>query len=407
MSGQHVLLFAYHFPPENAVGGLRPYRFYKYLPRHGYQCHVITAADLNTRPDLEAEYVPDPFLHNSQRGPGWHIERSVRKLVFPGAVGTQWAKQAYRAGVHFLHQHSGERVVIFSTYPPIGPHLAGWWLAKRHKLPWVADLRDPVAGNPANARLGKHTHFAYHQLERSSFADASCVIANTDEAARVLKTKFPSLAGRFHLLWNGFDPEQRIEPLPLAGDVQVLSHVGELYEGRTVAPLIESFRRLLKAGRVGPRCFKLQLVGSIEASCLPAPAVVEAAKSEGWLDIVPQQIPKQEALRLAQTSHSLLIVQPHSAIQVPGKLFEYLQIGRPILAFVPRNSSIERVLEPSGIPYRCVYPDCPPESFDQEVLSFLKMNTTAQKPSAWFEETFNAESQTATLARWLDGLKTR
>ena len=40
----HVILIAYHFPPGPEIGAVRPYRFYKYLTRMGYRCHVITAS---------------------------------------------------------------------------------------------------------------------------------------------------------------------------------------------------------------------------------------------------------------------------------------------------------------------------------------------------------------------------
>src|SRR4051794_15550419 len=43
-SGKPVLLLAYHFPPDNASGSARPFRFYKYLPEYGYEPHVITAS---------------------------------------------------------------------------------------------------------------------------------------------------------------------------------------------------------------------------------------------------------------------------------------------------------------------------------------------------------------------------
>ena len=405
MSAKHALLFAYHFPPENAVGAARPYRFYRYLPQYGYQCHVITAAEVATCPEFDAECVADPFLDSVGNGMGWQLERVVRKFLVPGAVGTQWAAAAYRAGQRFLDQHHGERVVVFSTYPPIGPHAAAWRLARRYRLPWIADLRDPLAGNPAYAQLGFQTQLTYRLFERLSFGDARGVIANTDEAVRVLQQKYPSYSERFHLIWNGFDPEQRIEALPLASsEPRLLSHVGELYQGRTTAPLVESFCRLVRSARLRPDSFRLQLIGSADNSCMPPAEVTQAAQAEGWLQIVPRQIPKSEALRLAQTSHYLLIVQPQSAIQVPGKLFEYLQIGRPVLAFAPRGSSIERVLRPSGIPYVCVYPDMPPAALDDAIVSFFDIEPAVAKPSTWFEETFNAQSQTAALAKLMDAL---
>ena len=338
MRDRWVLMFAYHFPPENVVGAARPFRFYKYLPAHGYKCHVITAADVAQRPELSAERVPDPFFESPGRGLGWQLERGIRKLLLPGAVGSQWSRDAYLTGKRFVREHQGDQIALFSTFPPVGPHFAAWQLSRNAGLPWIADFRDPLAGNPANLRLGRHTHAAYRRLERSFLHSASHVIANTDEAETVLKAKYPGKASRIHLIWNGFDPEARINPLPAPdGSIRLLSHIGELYEGRTVAPLLESVKRLIEAGRLLGKSMQVQLVGPVEPSCLPERAFVQAAEGEGWLKIVPQQIPKAEAQHLAQTSHSLLIVQPHSAIQVPGKLFEYLQIGRPILAFVPRR----------------------------------------------------------------------
>src|SRR5947209_709957 len=114
MSDRWILLFAYHFPPENVIGAARPYRFYKYLQRQGYKCHVITAAKVSQMPELSAEHVPDPFLESPGAGLGWHVERVVRKLLLPGTLGTQWALHACRAGKRFLRQHPGDRVVILS-----------------------------------------------------------------------------------------------------------------------------------------------------------------------------------------------------------------------------------------------------------------------------------------------------
>ena len=393
-----ILIFAYHFPPENSIGGARPYRFYKYLPRHGFKCHVITAADVSTRPDLDAEYVSDPFIARQTKGFQWHVERSIRKILLPGVTGIQWAQRAFRTAVRFVDQHPHDQITVLSTFPPLGPHLAGWALARRKRLCWIADFRDPLAGNPVNSRLGWQTHAFYEWLERRFIRCAHAVIANTDEAERVLKLKYPQQAGRIHLLWNGFDPEERIQALPVPErPFRILTHVGELYEGRTATPLLQSIARLIAAGRLQSNRIVVQLVGPVQSSCLPDRAFIQRAEGQGWLKIVPIQIPKSDAQRLAQTSEGLLIIQPQSAIQVPGKLFEYLQIGRPILAFLPRQSSIERVLEKSGIPYKCIYAGDPVETFDETVLSFFHLPNEARKPSAWFDETFNGDSQTATL----------
>jgi glycosyltransferase involved in cell wall biosynthesis len=334
---------------------------------------------------------------------GWHAERAVRKLLLPGTLGTQWALHAYRAGKRFLRQHSGDRVVILSTFPPLGTHLAAWQLSRSTGVPWIADYRDPLAGNPATLQLGRHTQAAYRLLDRAFVRSASEVIANTEVAQQALKARFPGEASKINLIWNGFDPEDRLSPDALpTSPVRLLSHVGQLYERRNIAPLLESMSRLIDAGRLSPGQFRVRLIGPAEAECLPPPEFTKTAEASGWLEIVSDQRPKREAQQIARSSHTLLIVLPHSAIQVPGKVFEYLQIGRPILAYVPKNSSVEQLLKPSGIPFRCVYPDDPPALMDDKIASFFELDPTPVKPSAWFEETFNAEAQTAALAQLVE-----
>jgi hypothetical protein len=405
MTDRWVVFFAYHFPPENVVGAARPYRFYKYLQRLGYRCHVISAADVGQVPELAAERVIDQFLDSPDRGLGWQAERAVRKLLLPGTIGTQWALHASQAALRFAETHRKDQIVLFSTFPPLGTHLAAWRTARRTGLPWIADYRDPLAGNPATARLGRHTQATYAWLDRAFVSAAGAVIANTDGSQSALQSRFPHFVSKIHLIWNGFDPEERVHADTLPSDSpRTLSHLGELYEGRTVAPLLMSFRRLIDSGRLKPSDVRIQLTGPAEDSCLPPAEFLRDAEAAGWLKLVRQQRPKAEAQQIARASHGLLIVQPHSAVQVPGKLFEYLQIGRPILAFVPRNSAIERLLAPAGVPFQCIYPDDPADVMDDKLMAFLSWDSTAVSPSRWFEDTFNAESQTAALARIIDRL---
>jgi hypothetical protein len=138
-----VLIFAYHFPPEEAIGGSRPFRFMKYLSRMGYACRVFTAADQARGNNLNTEYVPDPFVNSPRRGHSWQLERAVRKVCLPGEVGMQWSYRASRAARTYIRAHPSPCVKLFSTFPPLGPHLAAWQLACSEGLPWIADFRDP------------------------------------------------------------------------------------------------------------------------------------------------------------------------------------------------------------------------------------------------------------------------
>jgi hypothetical protein len=139
------------------------------------------------------------------------------------------------------------------------------------------------------------------------------------------------------------------------------------------------------------------MIGQAHADCLPNPEFIRRAKSQGWLDLETKPIPQREARQIAQTSNGLLLLQPQSGTQVPGKLFEYLQIGRPILAFIQPDSPAERLLEQSGVPYRCVFPGSTPEAIDDTIVSFFDLPSIAVAPNKWFEEQFNSEHQTQAL----------
>jgi hypothetical protein len=139
------------------------------------------------------------------------------------------------------------------------------------------------------------------------------------------------------------------------------------------------------------------LVGPAEAGALPSPTFLDRARAAGWLELITEQIPKREALRIARSADGLLLLQLQSVIHVPAKIFEYLQIGRPILAFLRPNSPAERLLERSGVPYRCVYPDDTPHVVDDTVAEFFDLPSDAVLPSSWFEQQFNAENQTRQL----------
>lgn len=399
-----VIVFAYHFPPENAIGGLRPYRFCKYLSRLGYRCFVLTAAPQNPAVYNDAQFIPDPFHLQTEKGWGWQMERAVRMVLLPGITGLQWSQAAFRAARQIVHRYPDERITVFSTFPPLGPHLAAWRLARIERLPWIADFRDPL-GDTTDIRMNDLHRAAFNLLERTLVKVPQAVLANTDAAAERLKTKYPAICDKVHVIPNGFDPEDRILPEPLpARKRRVLSHVGELYCGRNVTPLLESIERLITAGRVDRSTIRISLVGPVEREAIPSEDFIARAQADEWLEMIRQQIPRDQARKLSQTSDALILLQPQSAIQVPGKLFEYIQIGRPILAYIPRNSAVQRILEKSGIVYRCVFSDDSPTQMDDTVSEFWRILGGTAQPSAWFEQHFNAQRQTAALDRLITEL---
>lgn len=407
-----LIVVAYHYPPDGSIGGARPARFVRYLGDQGWKALVCTAADAEASADLQIVSVPDRsrLYWESAKGSGSAISRKQhvqelfqRRFLYPGAIGLTWWREATEATVRAVSQRRISPSVVLSSFPPLASSFAGRQLARRLRIPWVADLRDPVAFGMAapSAWLARQWK---QRAENEVFRDAAAVIINTQAMADAYLERFPQYRHKMHVIWNGFDPAERLRALPIpARSVRVLSHVGALYLGRDPFQILRSLQRLRDAGHAMARNVRIDLVGhaSLDASCL---ALVERAKAEGWVNHLAQPIPKEEALRITAESDYLFLVQPQSGIQVPGKLFEYLQFGRPILSLAPKDSAIEWILARAGIPHTNVYPSDSEQQTDQKLAEFLNSDSTPRAASEWFEQTFNAERQTAQLAEILNGV---
>jgi glycosyltransferase involved in cell wall biosynthesis len=237
-------------------------------------------------------------------------------------------------------------------------------------------------------------------------------IANTDAAWEMLAARYPRHAGKIHLIWNGYDPENTLRALPIpVRSARVLLHAGSIYGRRQPSAMISSLERLIAAGRLDPVTIRLKLVGYLVTEdawvrACPFHRLVE----RGCLEFTEKPVPRAEAAReMAQADYLVLLDLNGSvpAMQVPAKLFEYIQIGRPILAFTARNSPAERILARSGIRHVCVYPDSTPDEVDERLLQILRMQPEPATASKWFFEEFDGAQQTRRLAGIMDELSHR
>jgi len=125
--------------------------------------------------------------------------------------------------------------------------------------------------------------------------------------------------------------------------------------------------------------------------------LVDGGIREGWLEVHDWNIPRGAAHRLIEEADGLLLLQPQSALQIPGKLFDYLCVGRPILAVLSQASATEEILAKAGVPYVCIYADDEPTTVDNKLAEYLRFSNQAVPASEWFRNTFSAATQTVQL----------
>ena len=148
---------------------------------------------------------------------------------------------------------------------------------------------------------------------------------------------------------------------------------------------------------------RVLLLGATDAKAGFDQALFANAQRDGWLELRPL-VPRPEAQRLLEEADALLLVQPQSNVQVPGKLFEYMCIGRPILALVQRSSAVEDILQKAAAAHVCIYTDDSADAADRKMLEFLRLPNTATAPNEWFRTNFNAKHQAEELAKIIQAI---
>jgi glycosyltransferase involved in cell wall biosynthesis len=168
--------------------------------------------------------------------------------------------------------------------------------------------------------------------------------------ADAFRCQYPDLPrDHFRTVSNGFDPAQfeslpAVEPDPAKF---VVVHSGALYYGRSLTDFLMAAQRLCSANAAFAERFRLRLLGSLDAG---ARAEIEQSAIREHVEIVGQ-VSHAESLAAMRRANVLLLVAnttPGAEATVPGKLFEYLAVGRPVLAIAPTESSTADVLRVSG-----------------------------------------------------------
>ena len=235
--------------------------------------------------------------------------------------------------------------VMHSTSGPFTSHLVGLlvhWLTGK---PWVVELRDGwyLWNRAVFPDYPWWRGLVERWLEGRVIRSASRVVLVTERMAAAFRRQYADLpAEHFAVVSNGFDPAAVVgaEARPTANGFEVL-HTGALYYGRSVASFLEAAEQL-------DASITLRLLGTLDAGAraeLERSPVRDRVCFDGYVD-------HAQSLAAMRSADLLLLIANTTRgaeATVPGKLFEYLASGTPILAIVPTlESSTADVLSATG-----------------------------------------------------------
>ena len=400
---KRVLIITYYWPPTAGSGVQRWLKMSKYLPQHGWQPVIYTPenpeagmtdesllrdiapeVEVIKRPILEPYAVFNALTGNKGKNSGkasagsgavnpinavghksplMRLSLWLRANVFVPDPRFLWIRPSVRFLKQYLREHPVDAIV--STGPPHSMHLIARALHRSMGIPWTADFRDPWTRifYFKHLPLTRRSRKRYAAMELSVLREADHVVAVTDNMVRdfleeLEADKKRGASGRqtagdssvteqkdkFYVIENGYDEADftgiTAAELPAGFN---LVHTGlfsaEGNPRRLWKVLAELCRDLPGFGRD----LHLTFAGKTD------PEILAAVREAGLGDRLTDRgyIPHHEANRLQKAADLLLLPlreEPEAAGILTGKYFEYLAAGRPIAAFGPHGSVLERSL---------------------------------------------------------------
>jgi glycosyltransferase involved in cell wall biosynthesis len=345
-------MVAYHYPPEGSSSGvLRTLKFSRYLPAFGWTPHVLTLPEsvYPVRDDgLLTQVPPEVTVHRAR---GWDISRRftirgqrLEWMAVPDRF-ISWLPFGVRLGLKVVRQHAIS--ALFSTSPQPTAHLIAGVLNLRTRLPWVADFRDPWIEEGVHPRPGTLRYRLESRLERFVVERADRVVVTTPEFRRLLVRRYADLpAHKFSAIFNGFDEEdfRNLEGAAPTSTFEIVHAGGISTEFRDPTPVLRAVSALIAERAVPRHEIRVVFFGSDYVQGAAFRQLVDQLDLRDVVHVQPR-IPHHDLLRRLRQATVLLLLQASDDTRalIPAKAFEYLRVGRPILALTLEGATADLI----------------------------------------------------------------
>jgi glycosyltransferase involved in cell wall biosynthesis len=346
-----LLMVAYHYPPEGSSSGvLRTLKFSKYLPQNGWTPHVLTVSesmftvkDLLLLDDIPGEAVIHrTFAFDSGRHLSFRGHYLACTAVPDRFVG--WFPFGVIEGLRVIRKAGID--AIYSTSPSPTAHLIAAALKSISGLPWIADFRDPWIERDQYPVPGTLRYKIESRLEQVVVRTTDQLTVTTSALRDEFLARYADLApSKVRVIYNGYDEADfgNLQWTARRDRFEIL-HAGLVTpDFRDPLPLLESVAKLIADKKLSDRDIRVTFLGG--GAYVLSKRFAENVKRLGLETVVEVagRVAHREALeRLGQAAVLLLLqASEDTRCLVPAKLFEYIRIGRPVLALVLDGSVTE------------------------------------------------------------------
>ena len=361
-----VLIITYYWPPAGGSGVQRWLKFSKYLRDFEIEPVIYTVEnpsypildnsleneipkelEILKQPIFEPNSILSVFSGKKKESAGFlnpnptfigKTLQYIRANYFIPDTRKFWIKPS----VKFLSAYLNDNHIdaIITTGPPHSIHLIGLELKKKLGIKWISDFRDPWTEIDYFQQLPitKKATKKHQDLEQEVLINSDMVVV----VGETMKDKFLKHTNRIEVLTNGFDTIEDLSTQKL--DIKFsITHVGLMNFDRNPTILWKVLNEISNTNPGFKNDLRIKLIGKIDD------AVIQDLKVFGHeiIERIPYLDHKDVSKYQASSQVLLLSINevPSAKGIITGKIFEYLQAKRPILAIGPEDGDAAMILK--------------------------------------------------------------
>ena len=357
MINNKILIISYYWPPAGGSGVQRWLNFSNQLSKKGWDVTVFTA--LNAKyPIIDNKlsktinsslkvvkipiFEPTRFL-KSNKSENINSNNFFTKILFWVRANLFfpdsrmfWIKKVSRQATDYINQNNIN--CLITTAPPFSVHLIGLNIKKATNVKWISDFRDPWSDFFQLKLLPLLTF----QIKRHAKAERQCLKFSNAvlTTSPTLTSKYSKVNENSHTVFNGFDSFIKLKD----SNKFLFMYSGVMKSVQNPKNLWYVLEEISKENKSFFQDLKVRIIGDIDdevKSELNGKLIESKVKFEKYLE--------REELDKEISKSKILILSSVNLDSVdniiPGKLYYYFSIKRPILGFSSINSDVSEIIK--------------------------------------------------------------
>lgn len=361
-------MIAPYFVPRRRVGALRPFKFAVHLKKYGWNPTVLTIEDSNNNlsekessllDGIDIIEISPPFDRTVKKSKSRQQKKITSGKLLSARV-SDWIDKQIPIDtwvILFRLKYSGIRKeiehlnpdLIWSTGDPWSGHWLGNKLSKDLSKPWIADFRDPWTLSDINLRDRSSFSSKRDRLWEQKFVrNADKLIFTAQSTEKLYAAHYGLNEDKTDTIYNAFDDalnESKKEWKTVLNE----KFLNILFFGRfrrlsPAYPMIKALKELSSKYPDAVKKIRIHSFGELEAEDVHW---MEKYKLQDQFINHKPVLPQQAISVLNKADLLLVSTNEERKHIIPAKLWEYLQVDKPILSIAP-NPEIADLLQETG-----------------------------------------------------------